>query len=179
MKLLESLLLRVFGQVRQDYEKNNSEPHNLPSIQHRIAPGETWRRPARRVLFLDFDGVLHPGEAGTFRYVAKLEKLLRLYPVVDLVISSNWRERMPFRELIGPFSEDVAQRIVGTTPSLPGEDRQSEIEAFCRQHDVQDWLVLDDRAELFSPYYWRLQLIDGRLGLRDTDLDLVEHWLRR
>lgn len=163
----------------QDDEKNNKESHSPPPLQHRIAPGEVWRRPAQRILFLDFDGVLHPGDAGTFRYVAKLEKLLRQYPVVDLVISSNWRERVPFRELIDPFSVDVAQRIVGTTPILPGEDRQSEIETFCRRHGIQDWLVLDDRAELFSPYYWRLQLIDGRLGLCDTDLDLVEHWLRR
>lgn len=179
MKPLESLLLLVFQRACKDDVKNNGNPHGLLPFEHRIAPGETWRQPAKRVLFLDFDGVLHPGEAGTFRYLPMLEALLRRYPLVDVVISSNWRERMTFGELIDQFSEDMAQRIVGTTPAIDGENRQSEIETFCRRYGIQDWLVLDDRAELFSPYYWRLQLIDGRQGLRDTDLALIEHWLRR
>ena len=75
------------------------------------------------ILFLDFDGVLHPeGEGhlpndGTdFCFLPRLEELLREFPHVRIVISSSWRERLAYPTLLKPFSEDIRARIIGTTP---------------------------------------------------------------
>ena len=43
------------------------------------------------ILFLDFDGVLHPGNRGTFERAPMLEMWLLKHPEVDVVISSSWR----------------------------------------------------------------------------------------
>ena len=53
------------------------------------------------ILFLDFDGVLHPeGEdhilngGADFCFLPRLEALLREFPWVKIVISSSWREQL-------------------------------------------------------------------------------------
>ena len=72
---------------------------------------QAWRAPTSRMLFLDFDGVQHPGESGTLRHVAKLESVLWQNASVDVVISPNWREPTLCCELIEIFSDDMAGRI--------------------------------------------------------------------
>jgi hypothetical protein len=62
------------------------------------------------ILFLDFDGVLHPeGEAhihdggADFCFLPRLEALLREFPEVKIVISSAWREQVRYETLVKPF----------------------------------------------------------------------------
>ena len=80
------------------------------------------------LLFLDFDGVLHPagGEAQHFVNLPRLERLLREYPMVDVVISSAWQDGLTLEELKGFFSADVAARIIGVTRSVdPDHEAES------------------------------------------------------
>ena len=49
-------------------------------------------------LFLDFDGVLHPDpSANQFKFCQRnlIESILREFPQVDIVLSTNWRLRYP------------------------------------------------------------------------------------
>jgi hypothetical protein len=85
-----------------------------------------------RVLFLEFDGVLHPASAAhrftpgnslrqgvlalwLFRWAWILDELLLPHPEVRIVAHSNWRLFASDEELksvLGP----LARRFVGTTP---------------------------------------------------------------
>ncbi|QNT63320.1 hydrolase, partial [Ralstonia solanacearum] len=65
----------------------------------------------RQVLFLDFDGVLHrgnsyltpegivssaPGRIELFEYAAILDRLLEPYPLVEVVLSTDWAPKFGF-----------------------------------------------------------------------------------
>ena len=72
------------------------------------------------ILFLDFDGVLHPEhchESKHFCCLPVLESALRQVPELKLVITSTWRLHSPLEQLRQRFSAAVAARIAGPTPS--------------------------------------------------------------
>ncbi len=133
------------------------------------------------LLFLDFDGVMHPDRCGVDRYfchLGLLEDWLRKRPSVEVVISSSWRAVHPLDEIQGYFSQDLQHRVIGATPQLL-RHTWSETERkhlFVREVEIalwlegsgmsaSPWVVLDDMAELFSPQHPRLVLCDGRVGL--------------
>jgi hypothetical protein len=73
------------------------------------------------ILFLDFDGVLHPRPVAArncevFCAIHRLEDVLRQVPDVEVVISSSWRHHHPFGEMREYFAEDVRCRV-GVTPT--------------------------------------------------------------
>ncbi|MFZ6676222.1 HAD domain-containing protein [Undibacterium sp. Xuan67W] len=117
------------------------------------------------ILFLDFDGVLHPFSARhdqeqQFVHLPALEELLREFPTLQIVVSSEWRLRFSLNELRGFFSTDIAARIIGVTPEIQIREttdilgsRFREIEAFLIDaYSVNEtWLALDDDVSLFPP----------------------------
>lgn len=107
------------------------------------------RPPRGPVLMLDIDGVLHPGQSGTLIYLPMLETWLREHPVVDVVISSNWRETHTLDGLRGFFSVDLRPRVIGCTPVLPDAHREDEILFAAREYGITTWAALDDRAQEF------------------------------
>ena len=124
------------------------------------------------LLFLDFDGVLHPAlgsRASEFCRRPQLEAVLRGAPGVRIVVSSTWREVFGLAELRSRFSADIAARIVGATPVLPGRSRHAEIMDYLQRHARHDtqWVALDDTPEAFPrgcPYLIRC---DPRSGLTE------------
>ena len=71
------------------------------------------------ILFLDFDGVLHPEhchESKHFCCLPVLEDALRQAPEWQVVISSTWRLQKSLDQLRSRFSADIAERVVGETP---------------------------------------------------------------
>lgn len=145
------------------------------------------------ILFLDFDGVLHPTDARMgelFCHVPPLEAVLREYPAVEIVISSTWREAHPLDELRGFFSADIARRIVGQTPARPERSevppelwpfvREGECAVWMRrqQCESRSWLALDDDAVQFRPRSPILHLVDGQRGLTRADLTALRLRLR-
>lgn len=142
----------------------------------------SWlERPARLgVLFLDFDGVLHVGNSGTFELLPDLEALLRRYPDVDVVVSSAWRtaELAYLRTL---FSPDIAPRVIGTTPDLEaqGLKREHEIRQVLFRHGIARWVALDDKPEFFPIYRRQLVATDFKVGITAAHLEeLAEHFER-
>lgn len=119
------------------------------------------------LIFLDFDGVLHPffplpGQSDTenalFSSVKRFEQAVRRSPVpIEIVIASTWRNRESLFELRAHFARDIADKIIGVTPKVgagngPGA-RQAEVEAWLEQNNRQGepWVGVDDYVELYAP----------------------------
>lgn len=134
------------------------------------------------ILFLDFDGVLHPeGEdhihngGVDFCFLPRLEALLREFPHVRIVISSSWREQLAYRTLLKPFSDDIRVRIIGATPPRefglphPFAHREGEILAWLQLHDAVDesWVALDDAAWQFDRCKDHLVVCGSFIGFDD------------
>lgn len=131
------------------------------------------------ILFLDFDGVLHPEGKGHLPsgetdlcFLPDLEAQLREYSHVRIVISSSWRERLSFEALLAPFDADVRPRILGVTPPCgagiphPFAHRESEILAWLHSNGVADepWVALDDAGWQFDRHQERLVVCGSLVG---------------
>ena len=108
-----------------------------------------------RVLYLDFDGVLHPfGEPALgddfgllpnpnlFRWLPILESLLSGHPDVRIIVSSDWHrlfDDATLKRLLGP----VGGRFHGVIEAV-GKSRASEILADAKKRGLKDWIAIDD-----------------------------------
>ena len=103
-----------------------------------------------RILFADFDGVLHPtlaagadpsGDALVstkhFGWVPALEGALRGHPDVRVVVHSTWRYRYDLEELRGVLGSLAPRVIASTRSDLP------------RYDSILDWLQLNPRCTDF------------------------------
>lgn len=124
------------------------------------------------ILFLDFDGVLHhvfPREDRTddqnapFYYLPRLERVLRDFPQVRVVISSTWRRHKSLDELREYFSEDLRDRVVGVTAEGPEDRFRAVRQHLClhwlEEHGLKNarWVALDDYRYHFyaeAPWVW-------------------------
>ena len=124
------------------------------------------------ILFLDFDGVLHPisRENGTFVHLMHFESVIRDFPEIDIVVSSAWRENHSLEELRSLFSTDISQRIIDVTPALHHLShqylRQSEILLWLHENgrEYEGWIAIDDSDWLFPPKCQNLILADAGVG---------------
>ena len=95
--------------------------------------GEFYRFPAKcqahctgaadwKLLFLDFDGVLHPnfspGDALFSHSKALGEVIDRAKEPPSIVISSSWRFHHQESELLGLLVEPLRRRVIGVTPMV-------------------------------------------------------------
>ena len=132
------------------------------------------------ILFLDFDGVLHPEHCHASKHfccLPILEDALRHVPGCQVVITSTWRLEQSIEDLLQRFSPDIASMIDGVTPrycelanvpnTLVGYEREAECHAWLWANDIpyRSWVALDDRSWLYRPFCKSLFLVDGRTGL--------------
>jgi hypothetical protein len=133
------------------------------------------------ILFLDFDGVLHPVGGGVkqFTQLPLLEALLRdpAFAGVSIVVSSTWRELHSLKRLQQFFNDDLRARVIGVTPVLDEYDseheRYEEIRAWLDEHaGVTVWAALDDDIEGFPAHHRkRAVFTDPESGLKAGDLE--------
>jgi hypothetical protein len=140
------------------------------------------------ILFLDFDGVLHPDpcwkDEQHFRSLPVLEDILRDFAKIDIVVSSTWRHRRSLAHLQSLFSPDIAARVIDVTPNRadfpdiaesvgPTYLREIEIKAWLRHSNApwRDWVALDDKAHWFRPFCTHLVLCNPSIGL-DNQVEL-------
>lgn len=136
----------------------------------------------RRILFLDFDGVLHPQLTSISELFGRLplfEEWLVSRPLVDVVISSSWRLAYDLEELRSFFSEGLRARVVDVTP--PGSDtsgsREHQIRSWLRAKAPEaTWVAFDDSEWLFAGTE-RLVLCSPDLGLQTQNLDEADRLL--
>jgi len=140
------------------------------------------------LIFLDFDGVMHPAGCETSRYFCNLERfeaVLREFPQVGVVIASTWRNAYPLAELKKNFSADIAARIVGKTPSWEDEGdehiRFREIGQFMKHPKLANarWIAVDDSDFEFPPGCANLVLCDSACGFDETAAQALREKLVR
>jgi hypothetical protein len=139
----------------------------------------------RVVLFLDFDGVLHPvggvPERQRMGKLPMLEALLREPALqrVDIVISSTWRVIHTAAQLRSLFAPDMRERVIGCTPQLERHltphRRHEDIAAWLEAHPkVREWVTLDDDFQGFpATAHGRTVFTNSDTGLTARDIDVL------
>jgi hypothetical protein len=143
----------------------------------------------RALLFLDFDGVLHPvGERAldeNFRLIANpglfvwrpiLEQILVPFPSVKIVVRSDWRrlfDDASLIQLLGP----LGSRFAGVVETY-GSSRAAEIRTEASRRMTSNWLAIDDHPSVFEAGKsdGRFLACSSDTGLSDVD---VQQDLRR
>ena len=133
------------------------------------------------ILFLDFDGVLHPigGDVAPLEYAPLLIAALEPHPAVEIVLSTSW---VPVFGLDGTrdmLPAELRQRVVDATYDplymLRAEwsslTRYAQIAHYVKRRSVTRWLAIDDDAEGW-PAEFRKSLVrtSGLLGLAHPDV---------
>lgn len=119
------------------------------------------------ILFLDYDGVLHPDAVYQTRrglelrapgqllmHVEILERILVDHPAMRIVLSTSWVRLLSFKRARGVLPASLQSRVVGATwhsqmPRAPeyGYDLQTryeQIRAAATRAGLTRWLALDD-----------------------------------
>ena len=147
-----------------------------------------------RVLFLDFDGVLHPPRAiagarppqtptqirlgwpQTFEHLPVLEHLLAGHDNVGVVVSSSWRHYLKEPEL--------AELLASIGPHFAGSvqhgARDEAIRAYINEHAIEDFVILDDVKKFFPGDWPQLILCNSALGISDPAVQQkLQTWLQQ
>lgn len=152
------------------------------------------------VLFLDFDGVLHPdatylvrgrpilrADGHLFMWADRLVALLAAYPDVKIVLSTSLARDLGFSRARGYLPFELQRRVVGATwhssmsrnvdgfkKAVTWWDNVSRYEQIRRWVDragIQNWMAIDDQ-----PTGWdaaelnKLVQTDSKIGLSDEEI---------
>ena len=132
----------------------------------------------RLIVFLDFDGVLHPDpcrDEQLFEHAPRLVQALAEFPEASVVLSTSWRTFLKFEQLVVPLVPELRRRVIGVTPRfsdfsapppLVPYRRQAECVRWLHDNGMQDapWIAIDDRASWFEPYCENLITCDALVG---------------
>jgi len=140
----------------------------------------------KHVLYLDFDGVLHPASAyATTPFVHAEDLAAYISPFeCDIVISSSWRFQYSVSKLCARLPRELERRIVGTTgdayvgPFARFEEIRKHLQDTYCQEPVS-WRSLDDSAWEFPVGLSQLILCNPTTGLKASQLYELKRWLSR
>lgn len=151
----------------------------------------------KKVLFADFDGVLHrvfgPGELtiATAGFGELLEERPDLFgwseflaQTLDghscqLIVHSSWRAYMRESDLRAVLPPTLRKRFIGVTPV--GVSREVSIQSVVRTIGLapDEFLILDDDADAFRTLQERLVVCDPLRGVSDEAVRLrIHNWLK-
>lgn len=145
------------------------------------------------ILFLDFDGVLHPDPCPDrrrlFERAPQLVEALAPFDAVQIVLSTSWRTEVAPAQLARCLPRALRRRLAGVTqrfqdircaPALVPYRRQAECQHWIDTHRPDAaWLALDDRADGFEPYCERLILAPAATGVDAATLNRLQFALAR
>lgn len=128
-----------------------------------------------RVLFLDFDGVLHPdavylsrqgptlkAEGILFMWAPILTNLLVDFPMISLVLSTSWVRHLGYKRALAYLPVELQQRVIGATwhSSMAknwmdenlwdGKSRYDQICRYAARSRLEEWIALDDDIQGWS-----------------------------
>lgn len=141
---------------------------------------------AAPILFLDFDGVLHPGKAhlidgkvvlkqadvGLFAWAEILEELLAPHPAVQIMLSTSWVEVFGLDDARDFLPDALSRRVIGATWTKRVRNewkrcsRFEQIRRAAFREKIDRWIAVDDDVRDW-PASWaeRLVAADSDLGL--------------
>jgi hypothetical protein len=134
-----------------------------------------------KLLFLDFDGVLHPthfsGES-PFSRALLLEETLALFSP-KIVISSSWRFTHHLEKLQKTVPTFISNLIIGATGAavVGKHPRFTEIQNYLQGYGSVDWRALDDSYWEFPNPCPRLIRCNPNTGITDRQVLELNQWL--
>jgi hypothetical protein len=140
---------------------------------------------ARRVVFLDIDGVLAPIRRWD-RYGDLDPGCIRVLNEIvggagaDVVVSSTWRHGKTVTELQEMLeAEGFIGCVIDKTPTgAPGADRGDEIAAWLAGHAVAGYVIIDDHGDM-GGLRAQLVLTHPARGLQSADAPRAIEILKR
>jgi len=175
---------------RSHFTSMNDEsmnPHRVETLLVRLQPLGRTDPTLAPLLFLDFDGVLHPNGASCqslFSRTSALTEVLDEHPELDVVISSSWRFHHAWEDLLALLPEALADRVSACTGAAdPGKyQRYREVTSFARRHSgngarFRPWRAIDDAQWEFPPGCSELIACDGALGVQVEQMEALRLWL--
>ncbi len=156
-----------------------------------------------RVLFLDFDGVLHPADvwlepdgrmrlgdqsAGhvLFEHAPLLADILAPHEDVKIVLSTSWVSGLGFEQALARLPTALSKKVIGATfdAAIHGKGfgdiaRGYQVQGDAQKRRVTNWAALDDDARDWpEDEVERLIQTDPLLGLASPDvLKRLRAWL--
>jgi len=156
------------------------------------------------VLFLDFDGCLHPDKVRyeygmrqprlmapgheLFESVAVFEAAIAPYPSIRIVLSTSWVQALGFEKTRAFLPETLQSRVIGATYDFESPDawrwasmsRYDTIALDVARRQPTRWLAMDDDPEGWPEnQHAALALVDSTRGLAcPTSLELLHARLR-
>lgn len=147
------------------------------------------------ILFLDYDGVLHPsqvvmgehgptliGDGELFMWADNLAPLLAAHPHVQIVLSTSWARHLPFEQVRDFLPVPLRRRVVGSTWHRIQTDpefsrglqfsywqdasRYQQVKRWANVHRLRCWVAVDDDAKGWDEPA-RLVQTDPETGLSD------------
>lgn len=144
------------------------------------------------VIFLDIDGVLnhkqffekkkellykhhiqltYPFDSFDVNIIHNLNQFWKKYTDVKLVISSSWRWNSDLDKTLKQVG--LNKQIDGITPTLISDHRGEEIDLFIEQHNVKNYVIIDDIDDMLEHQKDHLVLCDDNVGLTTEDIEKV------
>lgn len=132
------------------------------------------------IVFLDIDGCLRRNSAPKYQLEPHLVENLELYvselekngQLVELVISSSWKDAFTIDEIRSHFPPSLLLKIVGAIPTLgPDNSRYREVLAYLKSNgrEGERWVAIDDDPLGFPPNLKNLILCDPEEGFFLSD----------
>ena len=134
-----------------------------------------------KLLFLDFDGVLHPTHFAAeepLSRVSLLEAVL-VENAPQIVISSSWRFTHSLEKLQKMLPKTIVDLIIGTTgePVIGKHPRYHEILTYIQSHGPCNWRALDDSYWEFPPNCQELIRCNPNTGIGQREIDNLQRWV--
>jgi trehalose-6-phosphatase len=138
--------------------------------------------PNNRLLFLDFDGVLHSTTSASEDLFCRAELLsdLLLEHPCNVVISSSWRFNSDLQDLSKRLPSPLSKLVVGKTgtPETGRWPRYLEIKQYVKVNKpLADWRALDDAFLEFPKDCPELILCHPKYGITQTEINKLKEWL--
>ena len=132
-------------------------------------------------LFLDFDGVLHPGHAKPADFIFKMPMFAEAIGSNDvrIIVSSSWRFQLTYNEIESRFPVSLRKKIDGVTGDafVGRHARWQEIQACVRSRGISNWRALDDSRFEFPVGCTELIWCEGSRGIEQAQVVQIRTWL--
>jgi hypothetical protein len=140
--------------------------------------------PVVKVVYLDFDGVLHPStpKDGELFSRAHLLEPLFVNSTASIIISSSWRFTHSIEQLKSKLPASLASRVVEVTgPAVIGKHaRYQEIISHAYSCDVVImWRALDDSHWEFPSGCKELIRCNPNTGIQERQVLELQQWLNQ
>ena len=138
------------------------------------------------LLFLDFDGVLHPLHSPVDKQLEKIfffESTIRQYPNINIVISSSWRHNYTMDELLAYFAVDIQRRIIDSTRHVEvskAKNRYDEILDYLKHtNQLQSlWIAIDDSKKEFPENLSNVVFCKPNVGFNEESANALKEIIK-